>query len=70
MTIEELRREARLLRAWIRDVTVRKQARLREIEAEIKRRTVEGTGKGRSETEGGAGPQAQGAQRVASHIRD
>ncbi len=32
-----LRREARVLRAYIRDVTARKRARLREIEAEIAR---------------------------------
>ena len=38
-TLEELRREARLLRAWLRDIRSPKHARLRQITAEINRRT-------------------------------
>ena len=38
MKVHELRRELRLLGAWIRDVNAPKQARIREIKAEIGRR--------------------------------
>ena len=43
MTVAELRREAAAMRAWIRDVTGPKRARLCAIMAEIERR---GKGKG------------------------
>ena len=36
-TIEELKREARVIRAWIRDISAEKQVRLREIRAELRR---------------------------------
>ena len=34
--IEELRREMRVIRAWIRDVTREKQGRLSQIRAELR----------------------------------
>jgi hypothetical protein len=34
--IEELKRERRVIRAWIRDVTGRKQGRLTQIQAELR----------------------------------
>ena len=46
--IAELQEEARLIRAWLRDVTEKKQARLRDIAAEI-----EALQAGITESEGG-----------------
>jgi hypothetical protein len=34
--IEELKRERRVIRAWIRDVTEQKQGRLEQIQAELR----------------------------------
>ena len=35
-TVEELRREEALIKAWIRDITAPKMARLREIRGKMK----------------------------------
>ena len=43
--VEELEREARLIRAWIRQVTAKKQARLRAIGARLVALSAK-TGKG------------------------
>lgn len=47
-TAETLRREARVLTAWIRDVTAPKQARLRQIRAELEAMRAESGGRRRS----------------------
>ena len=41
MTVEELRREQDVISVWIRDVNAPKQARIRELSAEIERREQE-----------------------------
>lgn len=39
-SVADLEREAALIRAWIRDLTAPKQARLRQIRAELERRAA------------------------------
>ena len=51
---DELRREERLILAWIRHVTAEKQARLRAIRRELKGRSAAKTSKRRKDVSGGS----------------
>ena len=69
MTVAELKRERRVIHAWIRDVMERKHARLRAIEAEIKQIELEGMGEACGSADGAKSGERHGAQRVAAQPR-